>query len=576
MAKMIPPVMADYKYDGERDIGIKLQEDPATEDWLVLHSLDIVSHKSQIAGECDFVIIIPGKGVLCVEVKACKSLKVDNGTWYYGVNPKGDKRGPFKQASSNMRSIQNHLFKVRPDLKNTVFWSAVIFPFIPFQKSSPEWHDWQVIDANEYLSKPVSQLFLNVLIRARQLLSKTPTAKWFNSESELPNKEQCNSIAAILRPEFEFFESPAARQKKLVSALRHYTEEQYIALDAMQFVKRAVFDGPAGTGKTLLVIEAGRRELLEKRKTLILSYNKNIAEWIASQFSEEHKDHLTVSTLHAFMLRIVGKKTPQGSDSEFWNRILPEMAIEKLLVDDEAIKQNLYDTVIIDEAQDILRPDYLDFLDLCIKSSLAKGRWRMFGDFTYQRIYSAANIYLEDFINEWSRNTPIYPLVINCRNTPRVAAYAPLLGGLKPDYKKILRADDYHKPELIFYENDTHQVSLLVEQLTRFRDGENYKGNDIIILSPLSQKCCAMKLAPPWKDRIQPYQLKSSGGHVQYSTIHSFKGLESPVVLVTDLTQLSDKESRNLFYIAITRSLSRLVLILHESVRKDLKSILGV
>ena len=137
MARMIPPVMSTYRYDGEREIALKLENDPATEDWTALHSLDIADHHSQVIGECDFVLIIPGQGLLCVEVKGCRSLKVDKGLWYYGSKPQGDKRGPFKQAADNMYSIRNYLFKNRPDFSRLVFWSAVIFPYISFCKSSP-------------------------------------------------------------------------------------------------------------------------------------------------------------------------------------------------------------------------------------------------------------------------------------------------------------------------------------------------------------------------------------------------------------------------------------------------------
>ena len=98
MARMIPPVMADYCYDGEKEIALRLQKDSATENWSVLHSLNIADHRLQVAGECDFVIIIPRKGVLCVEVKGCRSLKVERGLWYYGTKPKGDHEIASKQA----------------------------------------------------------------------------------------------------------------------------------------------------------------------------------------------------------------------------------------------------------------------------------------------------------------------------------------------------------------------------------------------------------------------------------------------------------------------------------------------
>jgi len=575
MARMIPPVMANYRYDGEREIALRLQNDPATEGWSVLHSMDIVDHRSQVAGECDFVIIIPGKGVLCVEVKGCRSLKVEGGLWYYGVKPQGDKRSPFKQVAENMHSIRQYLLRKRSDLSKTVFWSAVIFPYISFSRSSPEWHDWQVIDARSYIARPVSQLFVNVLDQARILLAKSPTVKWFNKESNEPAKNQRDIIVDVLRPEFEFYETPAARRRKLDEKLKQYTSEQFTALDAMQVNPRVVFNGPAGTGKTLLAIEAARRAVQQGRKTLFLCYNKFISQWIKNQFSESDFQHLTVRTLHSQMLNLCEIKIPVPADPKFWTDILPEQAIEVLLMDNEKQAEQ-FEVMIIDEAQDILRPGYLDFLDLCLTGGLAAGTWNMFGDFVYQQIYSAVTMQMEEFIMERCVNTPVYRLGVNCRNTPRVAAYAPLLGGLTPDYQKILRADDNIKPELHFYNDNQQQKDTLAGLLLRFREKEKYKGSEIVILSPSAGNCCANKLPIPWRDRVKPFKLESAGGHIRYSTIHSFKGLEAPVIIVTDLNKISDTESMNLLYIAVTRSLSRLVLLIQKSARTDLRKILGV
>lgn len=36
-----------------------------------------------MAEEIDFIVIIPAKGILCLEVKACSSLRHEGGLWYY-------------------------------------------------------------------------------------------------------------------------------------------------------------------------------------------------------------------------------------------------------------------------------------------------------------------------------------------------------------------------------------------------------------------------------------------------------------------------------------------------------------
>jgi len=46
------------KSPGEIEIFNRLKNDPGTDGWVVLHSLDIAEHQSQISGELDFVLSV--------------------------------------------------------------------------------------------------------------------------------------------------------------------------------------------------------------------------------------------------------------------------------------------------------------------------------------------------------------------------------------------------------------------------------------------------------------------------------------------------------------------------------------
>ena len=50
---------------------------PHTSAWTVLHSFDIADHRRRLAGEIDFLCMVPGKGVLVVEVKGCHELHLN-------------------------------------------------------------------------------------------------------------------------------------------------------------------------------------------------------------------------------------------------------------------------------------------------------------------------------------------------------------------------------------------------------------------------------------------------------------------------------------------------------------------
>ncbi|MCL6477514.1 MAG: NERD domain-containing protein [Peptococcaceae bacterium] len=567
MAMMIPPCVSEgCSSSGEREIFRRLRDDPGTSGWIVLHSLDIANHRRQVAGEIDFVIIIPNKGILCLEVKACSSLRREGGLWYYGAGAKPDPRGPFKQASEAMHSLRQRLVAKHPGFSRVVFWSAVIFPYVRFTATSGEWHAWQVIDSRDFRSASISRLILNVIDKARDFLKDCPVALWFNPKSQEPSPGQCKAIADVLRPGFEFFEDTKTVALRREAELKQYTEEQYLALDAMETNPRVVFAGPAGTGKTLLAIEAARRSLAAGRKVLFVCFNRFLGRWLEGQTSGLRPGVVT-KTLHRHMLDIA-EAVPDDTSSGFWQDVLPLLAIDKLL--DRMDDQNLFDELVVDEAQDILRESYLDFLDLNLKGGLSAGRWRLFGDFEKQAIYDAASLSLEKFIQSRSLNVPVYSLRVNCRNTPRVASLAHLLGGLDPGYSRVLRPDDRSDPELIYYSDENEQKQLLVNVLERFYR-EGFSGKDIVVLSPQADGACAARIEQsPWRDRLCPFE-GADKGHTGYCTIYSFKGLEAPCVIITDIDRIADG---SLFYTGVTRSLQRLVILCHQSVKKEVASVL--
>jgi hypothetical protein len=573
MARMFPPnIYSGCPSPGEIEIFSRLQSDPSTTNWIVLHSLDIADHIKQISGEIDFLIIIPKLGVLCLEVKAHRHIRCESGKWYYGNDTHFDCRSPFKQASEAMHSIRQRLISRAPQLKSIVFWSAVIFPYIEFSMKSPEWHSWQLIDSCIFRSKPISQPLKMVLYEARQFLLTKPNVKWFHPDHEEPDFSQCAEIAQILRPEFEYFESPQDRNTRLATEVKRYTEEQYCALEAMETNQRVVFSGPAGTGKTTLAIEAARRSKAAGRRVLFICYNRLLGKWLADQTQSLYPS-VTTRTLHSHMLQVAGQtctddetKTPT-----FWENDLPNFAIDRLLGDETSTWS--FDELVIDEAPDVLRSNYLEFLDLTLKGGLASGRWRLFGDFEKQAIYNSADISLSQLFTRIGE-VPIYSLRANCRNTPRIAALVHLLAGLTPDYSRVLRPDNGIEPEFYYYKDRNHQTKLLSIIIDKFhKDG--FMPHDIVLLSSLTDKNCLA--ASVGSDSFQHSLCafsKASQNNIRYGSIFAFKGLEAPAIIVTDIDHLNNLEAQSLFYVAITRALHRLAILLGDGVQRDIMRIL--
>ena len=576
-----------------------------TAGWTVLHSFDIADHRRRLAGEIDFLCLVPGKGVLVVEVKGCHELRRHGGDWYYGRSAEPDHRGPFRQASDAMHSLRRRLAKPHPELGGIPFWSAVCFPFIDFAETSPEWHSWQIIDRRALQAQPIARLIEGVLGQACKRLVEHK-AGWYHPEKGEPTLAQCDSLVSVLRPDFEFFESPKSRWLRLDEEVRHYTEEQFEALDAIDANPRIVFDGPAGTGKTLLAIEAARRAVSRGRRVLLLCFNRPLGRWLQDETAGLGRG-VTARTLHEH-LRLLAGVAPtraQRCRQEFWQEELPGMALEALL--EHGGKRNLYDEIVLDEAQDVLRRSYLDVLDLSLKDGLGGGHWRFFGDFTWQRIYDAAALSVEELLDPPAEAraagaAPVsamrYALRINCRNTPRVAGLAVACGHVTPGYKRVRRPDDNVEPEVNWYADAGEQLDLLRAVLAELRD-DGLLGPQIVVLSPYgNERCAAAQLTEqPWRDRLTPLvrepgddgeeeeevgdwlaacipsdldavDLRSS--KIKYSSIYRFKGLEAPAVVITDVDALDTPAQRSLLYVGCTRALHRLVILADAGVRAQL------
>ena len=338
-----------------------------------------------------------------------------------------------------------------------------------------------------------------------------------------------------------------------------------------------MFDGGAGTGKTLLALEFARREASSGRKVLLVCFNKLLGQWLASKREEIFFQFIEVDYFHHFLDCLIAdstvgnefRKIKQTEDKDYlFSELYPLFALDALAED----VIELYDTLIIDEGQDLIRSEYLDVFDGVLKGGLAGGTWTIFCDFYHQTIYGETdeNAMLSEIEKRTFQFTR-FRLLTNCRNTRPIGEEVSFISGF--DTPPFLPANVEGIPvDYRFYIDNSDQCKQVNEIVNQFC-AEDIKRENITILSPitLDHSCLTEGNHIPFNitDLTKLGLRKCLKNTIGFSTIHAFKGLESSIVIITDITRLLDDRNRALLYVGMSRAKHRLSVLISDSAREE-------
>ena len=565
---------ADFKSKGEFKLYKKFKEYEHTRDWIIYHSQELHHHHTQFMGEIDFIIIIPGKGVLVVEVKDHKSIdfEPETGNWYLGRDVP-TKKSPFKQARDNRISLYEYFKNKYQILKEVLFWDVVVFTSGDLeQKSNISWKRYEYINSSQIISSEhddFMNLFEKVLIEA-----------WGDNYNKIKISEDSpnrNHIELLkdLRKKITFKNNSKIRDSELDEELdKAFTVQQRRVLELFAVNKKCVIQGPPGTGKTLIAIEHAKRLAAQNKTVLFLCYNKMLGDFYKSVFlaiNAKFGRKIHFYTMNKLLLEINAERewNDQPSKEKFEN--LPLRALERLDRGQYKFMSGMFQNLIIDEGQDIIMNDiYVSIIDKFLNKGIDETDFYIFGDFFFQNIQNFENRReFNDFI-EIYRPTNL-PLIENCRNSPDVIdiANAFCKFGKDPYDKRYLRENKISRPEILPYNNNIDQLIKLKETIIKLLNQE-FKSTDIVILTMMTDETsCLTDLKDINFVKTNKLDILLQIDCLK-TTIRKFKGLEKKVVIITDINKLDDHQDRSILFTGITRCIDKLVLLFHKDVRKKI------
>ncbi len=546
MPTFIPPYLGEeIKSTAEKKM-YEILQDMNLKNSYILHSLGLPKHQSKIYGEIDFVVVCE-YGIACLEIKGGR-VECIEGKWIFTDRNNIERvkaEGPFAQVTGNMFSLKEVIKKrymSNQRLKNILVASGVIFPDIEFKSISQEIIPEIIYDKKtEDITSYIVQIF----------------DYWKNRQHrDIQNLTsiEIKDIVNYLRGEFSFIPSLGDRLESVEKKLIRLTSEQSMLMDALSLNERLLIEGNAGSGKTLLALDFAKKKAINGEKVIYLAFNKNLTNSVINQIGIVQ--NLKIVNIHALLGEFVEidiiklNKNPQ----KYFSETLPNDFYSYLSsLDKESIESVQYDQLVIDEGQDILKPNLIYCLELLLKNGLEKGKWAIFYD-EKQNIYNPE--YQDGIELLSSLNFTRFRLQINCRNTVQIGKYSADASGI--DLKEFIRENGEEVQKISYRDNEDFKkkVSGIMKNFTK----EKIKFNDVVFLSPKKYDKSLLSLVGIKVNEINE-NIDESIDLPIFATIQGFKGLDSKVVVLVDVDEILENNFSKYIYISATRARTLLYII---------------
>jgi hypothetical protein len=487
--------------------------------WTAFHSLRLRAG-SGWEGEGDFVIVNPDVGLLVLEVKGGK-LELRDGHWFQ--NGAQLDKAPRDQAQGFVRKLIAELKAA--GLETPPWGVACAFPDCEFSQP-PSNGDLRelVLGARDlpYLDEALPKLFEQAV----------PEGKVRNSRALLAQLEAWWGKTWVPKVTLTDRAADAAARTVALDA------QQYGLLEAAGETQRALVEGPAGSGKTLVATELCRRRAREGLRATYLCFTDALARAVQVQFDdpacpEPRPRAISIRQLAVDLLSKSGVPSP-AANQEFWAEVSLNAAVDALPAEAERPE-----VVVVDEGQDFEAGDWL------LVEALAgpRGLW-VFRD--QRQAFWTGRLLPETLGQTLGARLQLHQ---RYRCPAGLAAFADCFATGQTPTRAPPRDEVRFEPaapaEL------EARARHLVDQLRK----DGVRPGDIALISLAGQTRSAFfGLERLGSHRLVHADAPDAGEHVIVETFMRFKGLERPFVIICEASgpHLTHFETR--MHIALTRA----------------------
>ena len=558
----------------------KLKNAQGTEGWTVFHSVRLPGKQPNPYTEIDFIVVVPRKGIICLEVKGGRRILWEDGKWYReDLNGKKPlHKNPFDQVEQATRTLRENLnekfmSKGFPELQ-CVVGHMVVFPQAECPES-PRFKRWQVIDRDN-----IENIDLSITKGMRKECDRLKKTEHMSSEER---KRILDFLELYFNSDRAVKKNENIWIKESEDELLKLTQKQYHALDMLKCNERCLFLGAAGTGKTMLAVKSAFNASQDGKNVLLVCYNNLLSQWLVEQ-TEEHKT-IVAGTLHKVVKDLIEKtkcrdkfleeiKYEDDKDKLF-NETYLDYGVQAL----EELGEPPFDLIVMDEAQDLVfQENVMSFLEYAVHGGLQNGHWAFFGDFSHQNIYSDKQNKLKDpsvVLKSYCEHFATYPpLMENCRNTKNIAKDTYLLSELEDPPSMLYKEDDGLEVDYNYWSGFKELTDKLEKKIKHLNQQEGVSLENIVILSSDRLLDCVKKIRGfSLEDVSRNLNAGRRKKIVKYSTIHSFKGLESSVIIVVaGREEVFGDHSQSLLYVSMSRAKSLLIMMIDKRAMKGINS----